>query len=234
MTAEDIKQALQDKADKKKEEVLKRFFKTGKGQYGEGDIFIGVVVPAQREIARKFKQCVLEEVGKLLQDPIHECRLTALFILVGQFLKSDERRRKEIYELYLKKTTFINNWDLVDSSAPNIVGTYLLDKPEARKTLLKLAKSKSLWEKRIAMMATFTFIRAKRYQEALELAEILLHDEHDLIQKAVGWMLREIGNRDLKIEEKFLDKYAKEMPRTALRYAVEKISKEKKDEYMGK
>ncbi len=228
-----IKQELKDLANSKQAQVLQRFFKTGKGEYGEGDIFIGVKVPQQREIVKRYLDIDLKEVEVLLKINIHEYRLTALLILVAKYNRADEKLKTKIYELYLKNTKHINNWDLVDLTAPNIVGDYLLDKP--RNILYKLAKSKNLWEKRIAMLSCYAFIKNKETKDALKIAEILLKDKHDLIHKAVGWMLREIGKRvDQNIEEKFLKKFYRIMPRTMLRYAIEKFPEKKRQHYLKK
>lgn len=228
----ELRRELKKIANPQKAKNLQRFFKTGKGEYGEGDVFLGITVPLSRKIAIKFKNLSFLEITKLLQSKIHEERLIALLILVQQFNKAEEKIRKEIYEFYLKNTKHINNWDLVDLSSHEIVGGYLLNKNAD--ILKKLAKSKNLWEKRIACIATFEFIRNNRLNVSLELAEMLLEDKHDLIQKAVGWMLREIGKRDLKAEIKFLDKYYRKMPRTMLRYAIEKFPEKLRKAYLNK
>ena len=208
------------------------FFKTGPGQYGEGDVFIGVTVPEQRKIAAQYKDLSLADLSKLIDSKFHEERLTALIILTNQFKKGSEIERKEIYEFYLAHMQHINNWDLVDTSAGYIVGGWLADKD--RDVLIKLAHSEVVWERRIAMMATFKYIMEGDPSDALFIAEILVHDEHDLIQKAVGWMLREVGKRcSVTDEEAFLDKYAATMPRTMLRYAIEKFPTERKRYYMN-
>jgi 3-methyladenine DNA glycosylase AlkD len=225
-----LKNKLENSADPKQAEILQKFFKTGKGEYGEGDIFLGVKVPIQRKIAKEFKSLKIKDIRTLLNSKIHEERLVALFILIGQYVKGDEKVKKQIYNFYLNNTKNINNWDLVDLSAPNIVGNFLLDKP--RKILYKLVKSKNLWERRIAVLATFAFIRNNDFKDIIKIAETLLKDEHDLIQKGVGWMLREVGKRDLKALEKFLDKHNKKMPRTMLRYAIEKLSERKRNIYL--
>ena len=222
-----LKQDLEKLADLEKAKILARFFKTG-----EGDIFLGVKVPDQRKVAAKYKGLALEDLQKLLDNNIHECRLTALFILVAKYKKADDLEKKEIVEFYIKNTRSINNWDLVDSSAPYILGNYLLDKDKS--ILYTLAKSASLWERRIAMLSTHAFIRNNEFEDTLKIAEILLDDKHDLIHKAVGWMLREVGNRDLKAEECFLQKHCKNMPRTMLRYAIEKFENEKRNAYLKK
>jgi len=189
---------------------LQRFFKTGTGEYGEGDVFIGVAVPDQRKVAKKYRDLPLGEITKLLKSKVHEHRLTALFILIHQFPQNS----KKIYDTYLKHTKFINNWDLVDSSAHKIVGAYLRDKDKS--VLYRLAKS-HLWDRRIAVLACFDFIANNDFNDALKIAETLVDDDHDLIHKAVGWMLREIGKKNLSAEEKFLEKHHKTMPRTMLR-----------------
>lgn len=198
-----------------------RYFKTGPGEYGEGDIFVGLTTPQTTEIAKKYRTLELKEVESLLKSKIHEERSIALTILRLQFEKGDPQNRARVYRLYLKNRKYVNNWDLVDGSAPYISGPFLFTGD--RKTLYKLAHSKSLWDRRIAILSTFYFIRQKDFKDTLKIAEILLDDDHDLMHKAVGWMIREVGNRDLKTELKFLDKFATKMPRTALRYAIEKF-----------
>lgn len=234
MIAREIISELQKQKNDEQAKHLSRFFKTGKGQYGEGDVFWGIKVPVQRTIAKKHKTLDLEQVQKLLTSSIHEHRLTALLILTYKYEKADEKLQKEIYGLYLKNTKYINNWDLVDLSAPKIVGVYLLEREKERKILYKFAQSKDLWEKRIAMLACYTFIKNKQFDETLKISEILLHDKHDLIHKAVGWMLRELGKIDQAVEEKFLQKYYRVMPRTMLRYSIERFDEKKRKFYMGK
>jgi 3-methyladenine DNA glycosylase AlkD len=227
----DVISTIQSYANPNKAKVLQRFFKTGEGEYGEGDIFLGIIVPIQRKIAKQFTPLTLNDVKSLLKNQIHEYRLVALLILIEQFKKGNEEKKKAIFDLYTTHTSFINNWDLVDLSSPNIVGEYLFNKDYT--TLYAFAKSSSLWKKRIAMLASFTDIKKGRYDRAFILAEILVNDPHDLIQKAVGWMLREMGKRGgLKEEEQFLKKYAKIMPRTMLRYAIERFSEEKRQYYL--
>lgn len=227
----EIESTIQSFADPAKAKILGRFFKTGKGQYGEGDVFLGIVVPVQRKIAKQFSDLTLNDVVTLLKNPIHEYRLIALFILIEQFRKGDEDRKKAIFNIYIKNTIYINNWDLVDLSSPNIVGEYLSEKDYT--TLYTFAKSSSLWKKRIAMLATFAEIKKGKYTRTYEIAEILVNDTHDLIQKAVGWMLREMGKRGgLKEEEQFLKKHAQTMPRTMLRYAVERFPEGKRQYYL--
>lgn len=224
-----LKRELQSKANHQKAKLLQGFFKTGKGEYGEGDIFLGIVVPEQRKIALKYN-LTLNEIQKLLSSKIHEYRLTALFILIEKYQKSDSVGKKKIFNFYLRNTRNINNWDLVDLSSYKIVGNFLLDKD--KKILYKLAKSKNLWEKRIAIISTFEFIRNNKLDDSLKIAEILLNDKHDLIHKAVGWMLREIGKKSLQTEEKFFKKYVSKMPRTMLRYAIEKFPEKKRKKYL--
>ncbi|MDD4351961.1 MAG: DNA alkylation repair protein [Candidatus Gracilibacteria bacterium] len=232
MSSSQVQQALKKLASEEKSQILTRFFKTAKGEYGEGDVFIGVVVPEQRKIAKEFRDLPLNEVAKLLKSKIHEDRLTALLILTYKYPKLEQQEKKKIIDFYLKHTAYINNWDLVDLSAYKLLGEYLIDKD--RTLLYELAKSKNLWERRIAMISTFTFIRNKDFADTLKIAGILLQDKHDLMHKAVGWMLREIGKRDIKTEEEFLRKYYKKMPRTMLRYAIEKFDENKRKFYLGK
>lgn len=231
LTAQNLMSQLNAQGNKKDGVFLQRFFKTGPGEYAEGDIFIGLRVPQTRLAIIGFEVMPLSEIQKVLKSKIHEHRLAALLILVKKFSKSDLKTQKDIYDLYLKNTAHINNWDLVDSSAHVIVGAYLENKD---KTILKkLAKSKILWERRIAMIATFFYIKKGRSQEAFEIAEMLLKDEHDLIHKAVGWMLREIGKKSGRATlESFLKKYYQVMPRTMLRYAIEHFPADLKKFYM--
>jgi 3-methyladenine DNA glycosylase AlkD len=225
-----IKKDFERLRNPKKAKVLSGFFKTGKGEYGEGDKFLGIVVPDQRKIAKKYFDLSLSDTQKLLSSRVHEHRLTALFILIAKYKKADEKEREKIFEFYLKNTRNINNWDLVDLSASNIAGDYLLKKN--RSTLRKLARSENIWEKRIAILATFAFIRNNDFEDTLRISEIFLGDTHDLIHKAVGWMLREIGKRDFKTEEEFLKKHYRIIPRTMLRYAIEKFPEEKRRRYL--
>jgi 3-methyladenine DNA glycosylase AlkD len=210
--------------------TMQWFFKTGKGEYGEGDVFAGLKVPTQRKVAREFKDLSLADLKELLHSKIHEERLISLLILVNNYERGDEKEKKSIYTFYIKNRMGINNWDLVDLSAPKIVGKYLFDKDKS--ILFKFASSKNLWERRIAILSTYEFIRNHQYDTTLKIAKILLEDEHDLIHKAVGWMLREIGKKDLKVEEIFLKKHYKKMPRTMLRYAIEKFPEIKRKKYL--
>lgn len=230
MNLKQIQKELKKLANPKQATLLQRFFKTGKGEYGEGDVFLGIKVPEQRKVAKKY-DLSLAEIQKLLNSKIHEHRLVALFILIKKYQKEDIK--KKIFDLYLKNTKNINNWDLIDLSAPNIVGDYLLTRK--RDILYKLAKSNSLWEKRISILATFTFIGNGEYKDTLKISEILLNDKHDLIHKGVGWMLREVGKRvSQQKEEKFLKKHYKTMPRTMLRYAIERFPENKRKFYLKK
>lgn len=230
---QDIQKDLKKLARRDKANTLQRFFKTGPGQYGEGDEFIGVMVPDIRKVSQKYKDLVLKEVLELLHSSVHEERLCALLILVDQYKKGDAKKQKQIFDLYLKNYKYINNWDLIDLTAPRIVGAYLTDKP--KDILYKLAQSKNLWQRRVAILATFQFIYEGKSSETIKIAKILLHDEHDLIQKAVGWMLREMGKRvDEKILLQFLDQHATVMPRTMLRYAIERLPEPKRQHYLKK
>lgn len=211
--------------------VAQWFFKTGPGEYGEGDQFIGIKVPILRKIAQQYHDLSVTDALTLLRSPIHEHRLVALFILIQYFSKADTVTQKKIFQQYLKHAQYINNWDLVDLSAPHIVGAYLADKPRA--VLFRLAKSKLLWERRIAILATYTFIRQNDFSDTLQLATILKDDTEDLMRKAVGWMLREVGNRDLTREERWLKKYYKTIPRTMLRYAIEKFPEARRKQYLA-
>jgi len=191
-----LKKDLQKLANPEKAKLLSRFFKTGKGQYGEGDIFLGITVPDQRKVSKEYPKLQLNEIHELLSSKIHEHRLTSLFVLISKFEKGNNKLKKEIFDFYLQNTKNINNWDLVDLSAPKISGAYMLDNPKEKKILYKLAKSNHLWEKRIAVLSTFAFIKNNDFDDAIKIAEMLLKDKHDLIYKAVGWMLREIGKKD--------------------------------------
>lgn len=230
MELHDIRSKLQKLGNKQKARVLQRFFKTGTGEYGEGDIFLGVRVPEVRKLAKEYKDIRISDVRNLMEAPIHEERLLALLIFVIKYSQGNDLVKRRVYELYLKNTRHINNWDLVDLSAEKIVGDYLMDK--SKKPLYNLAKSKSLWERRISIIATFHFIKQNKFAETLIIAEILLTDKEDLIHKAVGWMLREIGKRHLPTEEKFLNEHYQEMPRTMLRYAIERFPESKRQGYL--
>jgi len=210
-----------------------RFFKTGKGEYGEGDQFIGVTVPDCRKVARTFLDSSLSDIEKSLKSTLHEERLTALLILVEKYVKEkNENAKKELVEFYLKHKKYVNNWDLVDLTAYKIVGNYLLEKD--RKILYELAQSPNIWDRRIAVISTFAFIPRMQFHDSFKLCEQLLNDQHDLMHKACGWMLREIGKRDEKALERFLHAHAKQMPRTMLRYAIERFPESKRQTYLRK
>lgn len=228
-----LKKALENAANPDKAAVSAGFFKTGKGQYGEGDIFIGVTIPAIRSICKQyFKQTELNDIQTLLNDPIHEARLLGVLLLVYQFEKADDEIRKTLYEFYLTNTVHINNWDLVDLSARQIVGCYLYNKDRA--VLYQLAESNSLWEQRIAIIATFHFIKQQQFDDTFAIAKMLLTHRHDLIHKAVGWMLREVGKKDRTALESFLNDHYQTMPRTMLRYAIEKFPEPLRQHYLVK
>lgn len=226
----DLRRDLRRVASVERARTSKWFFKTGPGEYGEGDRFLGVAVPALRAIAATHHDLPLKDAVDLLRSGWHEERQLALFILVRQHARADARTRHRIHQLYLRNTRWINNWDLVDSSAAQIVGAHLENGD--RRLLRRLARSKSVWERRIAMVATSCYIRKNDFKDALAIAAALRDDEHDLIHKAVGWMLREIGNRDRAGEERFLRTHARTMPRTMLRYAVEKFPERLRRKYM--
>lgn len=232
-TATEVVKELKRHANPEKAAFFPRFFRTGPGEYGEGDQFIGVVVPDQRKIAKRFSLLPMSEIEKLLDSPLHECRLTGLFVLVGQFEKSKcEETKKAIYQFYISKTDRVNNWDLVDGSCHKIMGPYLKDR--SRKKLFQFAKAKNdLWKNRIAIVTTYYFIRRGDLETTIELAEILLNHKHDLIHKAVGWMLRELGIQNEKMLMLFLEQHHAEMPRTMLRYAIEKFPAPKRKKILA-
>ena len=221
---------LRKLADETRAQHSQQYFKAGKGEYGEGDIFLGIRVPELRKFARQYKSFTLEQILNILSSKFHEERLMALFMLIKHFEKADQATKKIIYNHYVDHLQYINNWDLVDSSAPKIVGAYLYDKN--RKPLYKLAKSKDLWSRRIAILSTLYFINNKDYADTLKISEMLLHDKEDIIHKAVGWMLREVGNQDFTVERRFLDQHYKTMPRTMLRYAIEKFPSPLRHSYL--
>ena len=227
----EVKLSLREYACDSHAAVSQRFFKTGLGDYGEGDLFIGVKVPQVRQIAKRYQNLPLEDAESLLRSEIHEERLLALIILTAQIKKGTEAEHRRIYRLYLANANHVNNWDLVDTSAEHIVGSYLINR--SRKPLYRLASSGNLWERRIAILATLCFIRQDDFGDTLRIAKMLLRDDEDLIHKAVGWMLREVGKRDLSTEEGFLDEHAAFMPRTMLRYAIERFPEQKRRKYMG-
>ena len=229
--ASNISTQLHALADPATSANLQRFFKTGPGQYGAGDLFLGIKVPQLRALAKQHHDADLATVAKLLESCYHEERLFALLLLMQFYQAADEAARQAAYDLYLGHTQCINNWDLVDVSAPRIVGRHLQDHP--RKILYQLARSSLLWERRIAILSTAWFIRLDDFDDTLRIAEILLHDEHDLMHKAVGWMLREVGKRDLAAEEDFLLKHYRNMPRTMLRYAIERFPETRRKQYLS-
>jgi len=232
MKSTDITKELKTLADPTKAKLLQRYFKTGKGEYAEGDKFLGIMVPQQRSVAGKYQELSLVEISKLLSSNIHEYRFTALAILVLKYKKADQKEKDQIAKFYLNNRKNINNWDLVDTSAPYILGNWLIDND--RSILYKLVVSKNLWDRRIAIISTFSFIRKSDFKDSLRLAEILLDDKHDLIHKAVGWMLREVGKKSESTLCEFLDRNYKIMPRTMLRYAIEKFEEDKRKRYLSK
>lgn len=230
MTHKDVKADLRALANPEKAAFFQGFFKTGPGQYGEGDQFLGIAVPPQRIIAQKYRQLPPDETEKLVQDPFHECRLTGLIIWTNQARRAGEENRKLIFERYLQNRPFVNNWDLVDTSCPEIIGKYLLNKD--RGVLYELAQTNHLWSQRIAMVSTLAFIRKNQFQDTFQLAELLLSHRHDLMHKAVGWMLREVGKKNSDALEEFLHDHAGRFPRTALRYAIERFEPARRKYYL--
>ncbi len=230
MSVKTLKDELRKSADPEKARTLTRFFKTGKGEYGEGDIFLGVVVPEQRKIAARHDGLSVDEIRGLLDSPVHEERMIALFVLIRQYKKGDDNRKKDLAKLYYDCRHRVNNWDLVDLSAPHIMGHHYLDRD--RSPLLRLARSKSLWDRRIAVMATFHFIKSGDFATTFEIADMLLADREDLIHKAAGWMIREIGKRDPAAARAYLKGRYRRMPRTMLRYAIEKYPEEERQRYL--
>ena len=231
MTAQIIIKQLRKLGDPECARHSARYFKTGSGEYGEGDRFLGIRVPEIRVQVKNFESISLTEIQILLMSEFHEVRLFALLLLVRKFNKGDQQVKFAIYDMYLNNTRRINNWDLVDSSASQIVGSYLADRD--KQLLYKLAKSSILWERRIAIIATFQFIRDNHFEESLKLARQLMTDKEDLIHKAVGWMLREIGKRDEEVERNFLQHHYKNMPRTMLRYAIERFPEQIRKKYLS-
>jgi 3-methyladenine DNA glycosylase AlkD len=232
-----IRCEMQAIANPKDAFVLQRFFKTSHGQYGYGDIFVGIRVPTLRQISRKYAKLSLGGIEMLLHSKIHEERMVAILILIqqqqqqAQMAQKDAKCTDKIVKFYLKNIEHVNNWDLVDVSAPKILGAYLLDNRQERSILYRLSSSNNLWQRRISIVSTLAFIRKNEFDDALKISAILLSDSHDLIHKAVGWMLREVGKRDAAIEESFLNQHYKNMPRTALRYAIEHFSRDKRLAY---
>jgi 3-methyladenine DNA glycosylase AlkD len=246
MNSQELISELNSLANKKQAKLLQGFFKTGKGEYGEGDIFLGIKVPVTRQTTKKYLNLELEEIQKLLESKIHEVRLAGLLILVADYEKAKKEtnleKQTEIVKFYLENTNHINNWDLVDLTAPKILGDYLIDKKSERNVLYDLAVSEKkgingwtwLWERRISIISTFAFIREKDFEDGLRLAKLFLKEEHDLMHKASGWVMREIGKKDETILIEFLDKNGKEMPRTMLRYAIEKLDEKTRKYYLEK
>lgn len=230
----ELKRALGEYADAERAVHAQRFFKTKEGEYGFGDEFIGVTMPSIRRVTKQFRTAPLATVEKLLQSKVHEERMLALIIMVEQYKRADAQGCETLYACYVRNLAQVNNWDLVDVTTPHIVGAHLYSrqKGEVKRTLQAWATSESLWERRVAMLATFYFIQQGKFTEALGVAQILRNDTHDLIHKAVGWMLREVGNRDRAVEERFLQKYYKTMPRTMLRYAIEKFPEPLRQQYL--
>ena len=228
----EIQQELEQYIDPVKREYLPNFFKTGKGQYGEGDKFLGIVVPNTRMVAKRHKDVPFEVMVELLQSEWHECRLCALLMLVERFKKCDEKGKKEIFDFYLSQTARINNWDLVDLTCRDIVGEYLVDKD--RSLLYRLAESENLWEQRISIVSTWAFIRRNDFGDTLELSERLIGHKHDLMHKAVGWMLREVGKKERQTLTDFLERNATRLPRTALRYAIEHYPEPERQYFLKK
>ena len=229
MTITRLKKKLKSLANSKRAEHSASYLQTKNEGYGEGDRFLGIIVPNLRKVTKQFRTLTLPELEELLQNP-HEYRLTSLFIIIDQFQCGDEKKQKRLIELYKRNLRFVNNWDLVDISAPNLFGIYLQNR--SKKILYNYTKSPDLWRRRVGIMSTFGFIRQGEYKDTLAIAKILVNDEHDLIHKAVGWMLREIGKRDKEVLITFLDKHHKKMPRTMLRYSIEKFNKKERTHYM--
>jgi 3-methyladenine DNA glycosylase AlkD len=230
MIVQEIKSRMKKLGSKERAAISRKYFKTGPGEYAEGDVFLGLRAPVLRRLSEEYEGLTLGQVQKLLKSGVHEERLLALLVLVRKFARAGEATRKRIFALYMKNTRYVNNWDLVDTSAEQIVGAYLHDK--SRKPIHVLARSRDLWERRISIVSTFYYIKRGSFSETLEIASLLLDDEEDLIEKAVGWMLREVGKRDLASEERFLKKYYKRMPRTMLRYSIERFPEAKRLRYL--
>lgn len=230
MSLKNLKLDLRKYSDHKKAKISQQFFKTGPGEYAEGDIFFGITVPILRILAKQHQGLALNQTLQLLKSRIHEERLLSLLILILKYRKADLLGKEKIYKAYLNHSKYINNWDLVDVSAKHLIGDFLKNKDRA--PLYKLARSDSLWERRIAILSTFHFIENNDFKDTLKIAEILISDPHDLIHKAVGWMLREVGKRDRDSEERFLKKYYTAMPRAMLRYAVERFPETKRQAYL--
>lgn len=230
MNLKELKKTIRANANKDHAKAMQWFFKTKKGDYGEGDIFIGLKVPVQRKIAGQFLELNLKDLQTLLNSKIHEERLISLLILVTKYNKADEKEKEIIYRFYIKNSKKVNNWDLVDLSAPKIVGIHLSNRD--RKVLYEYANSNNLWKRRISVISTYSFIKSNDFATTLEISDILLNDDHDLIHKAVGWMLREVGKQNMNTLEKFLKTRYSKMPRTMLRYSIEKFPEVKRKKYL--
>lgn len=227
---ENIRKELERLSNKEYAARLQKYFKTEKGEYGEGDKFLGIRVPYLRKLAKKHRDISINRASELIRSPFHEERLFSLFVLADLFKRADDNDKNKIYTEYLKNTKFINNWDLVDASAGRIVGAYLFTRD--KKPIYALAKSRNLWERRISIVATSYFIGHNEFADTLKIAEMLLNDKEDLIHKAVGWLLREVGKRDFELEDNFLQKHYVSMHRTMLRYAIEKFPAVKRKKYL--
>ena len=230
MNLREFKKRIKAESNKQQAESLQWFFKTGVGEYGEGDVFAGIKMPVQRKIAKEFKNLNFDDIRELIDSKIHEERMIGVLILLGKYEQGDEKEKEKVFKFYIRNRKGINNWDLVDISAPKIVGEHLLERD--KKLLYEFARSKNLWERRIAILSTFNFIGAGKFETTFKISNILLDDNRDLIHKAVGWMLREIGKKNLNAEEKFLKPRYKKMPRTMLRYAIEKFPEVKRKKYL--
>ncbi len=233
ITSKDILKDLESFANPLKKDIFTRFFKTGKGEYGEGDVFLGVMTPEMRIVTKKYRDIPLSIVKELMHHKIHEMRTLALGILIYRFEKGNEQQKTEIYELYMDNLEGVNNWDLVDISCPKIVGAYLFSYPEKKDILYSFAKDSDLWKKRISIVSTFAFIRKGQFDDTLKISKMLLSTKEDLIHKAVGWMLREVGKRDMSILRDFLKKNIRDIPRTTLRYAIERMPNEERSMYLN-
>lgn len=233
MAAKTPLQTLLIKRNPEKAKLAARFFKTKPDEYGAGDKFLGINVPTIRILAQQFRELPLPEIKILLKNKWHEAQQLGLYILVYQFTKGDAKKKKIIYHFYIKHRAAVNNWDLVDTSTPQIIGEYIFNHFQERKILYRFAKSKNVWERRMAVLATFAFIRKNDFTDTLKIAKLLLADRHDLIHKAVGWMLREVGNRNVDVLKKLLNQYLTKLPRTTLRYAIEKFPEKERQKYLN-